>query len=281
MQITRETDYAIRCVLHLARQPRGLAPAAEIAPRRRRSRGSSSPRSCSGSRRAGIVVSQRGVQGGFPLARDPGGDHAARRRGGRAGAGRAEPLRRHGRALRARTHLPRAPGLGAPQRPPGARPGAAHVHATGTTGEEGGEHAKGGADMSEYAYDEKTVKGFIVSSIFWGVVGILIGLWISIQMWMPSWNIAPYFTFGRLRVVHTNGLAFGLGIGAIFGIFYYIVMRLTKRPLLLPEARAVPSVSVQRRDRAGGAQPLRGHEPVPGVRRARVAARHRRRRSSG
>jgi cytochrome c oxidase cbb3-type subunit 1 len=88
--------------------------------------------------------------------------------------------------------------------------------------------------MSDYQYDNQTVKGFIVSSIFWGVVGIVIGLWISIQMWAPSWNIEPYFTFGRLRVVHTNILAFGLGIGAIFGIFYYIVMRLTKRPLLFP-----------------------------------------------
>lgn len=88
--------------------------------------------------------------------------------------------------------------------------------------------------MSDYQYDNQTVKGFIISSIFWGVVGILIGLWISIQMWSPSWNIPPYFTFGRLRVVHTNGLAFGLGVGAIFGIFYYITMRLTKRPLLFP-----------------------------------------------
>jgi len=89
--------------------------------------------------------------------------------------------------------------------------------------------------MSDYQYDNQTVKGFILSSIFWGVVGIVIGLWISVQMWLPSWNIAPYFTFGRLRVVHTNGLAFGLGIGAIFGISYYIVMRLTKRPLLFPK----------------------------------------------
>jgi cytochrome c oxidase cbb3-type subunit 1 len=89
--------------------------------------------------------------------------------------------------------------------------------------------------MSDYQYDNQTVKGFILSSIFWGVVGIVIGLWISVQMWLPSWNIPPYFTFGRLRVVHTNGLAFGLGIGAIFGISYYIVMRLTKRPLLFPK----------------------------------------------
>ena len=89
--------------------------------------------------------------------------------------------------------------------------------------------------MSEYAYDEKTVTGFIVSAIGWGVVGILVGLWISVQLWAPSWNIPPYFTYGRLRPVHTNALAFGLGLGAIFGLFYYIVMRLARRPLVLPK----------------------------------------------
>ncbi len=89
--------------------------------------------------------------------------------------------------------------------------------------------------MSDYQYDNQTVKGFIVSSIFWGVVGIVLGLLISIQMWKPEMNFPPFFTFGRLRAVHTNGLAFGLGVGAIFGISYYIMMRLAKRPLLFPK----------------------------------------------
>jgi cytochrome c oxidase cbb3-type subunit 1 len=89
--------------------------------------------------------------------------------------------------------------------------------------------------MSDYQYDNQTVKGFIVSSIFWGVVGIVIGLLISVQMWKPEANFPPFFTFGRLRAVHTNGLAFGLGVGAIFGLSYYIMMRLAKRPLLFPK----------------------------------------------
>ncbi len=89
--------------------------------------------------------------------------------------------------------------------------------------------------MNDYQYDNQTVKGFITSSIFWGVVGILAGIWVSIQMWNSSWNIPPYFTFGRLRVIHTNILAFGLVLGALLGIFYYITMRLTKRPLIFPK----------------------------------------------
>ncbi len=89
--------------------------------------------------------------------------------------------------------------------------------------------------MSDYQYDNQTVSGFIISSIVWGVAGILAGLLISVQMWDASWNFAPYFTFGRLRVLHTNALAFGLGVGAIFGISYYILMRLTKAPLAFPK----------------------------------------------
>ncbi|MBI5101120.1 MAG: cbb3-type cytochrome c oxidase subunit I [Nitrospirae bacterium] len=93
--------------------------------------------------------------------------------------------------------------------------------------------------MNDYQYDNQTVTGFIVSSIFWGVVGILLGLLISVQMWRPEFNFQPLFTFGRLRAVHTNGLAFGLGVGAIFGLSYYILMRLAKRPLLFPRLARV------------------------------------------
>jgi cytochrome c oxidase cbb3-type subunit 1 len=93
--------------------------------------------------------------------------------------------------------------------------------------------------MNDYSYDHQTVQGFILSAIFWGVVGILIGLLIAAQMPFPQLNVAPWLTFGRLRPVHTNGLAFGLGVGAIFGLSYYIVMRLTKRPLLFPRLARV------------------------------------------
>ncbi len=93
--------------------------------------------------------------------------------------------------------------------------------------------------MSDYRYDNRTVQGFILSAIFWGVVGIVVGLLISVQMWAPATNFPPYLTFGRLRPVHTNGLAFGLGVGAIFGLSYWILMRLCKRPLLFPRLARV------------------------------------------
>ncbi len=59
--------------------------------------------------------------------------------------------------------------------------------------------------MNDYRYDHRTVEGFILSSIFWGVVGILVGLLISVQMWAPGANFPPYLTFGRLRAVNPGG----------------------------------------------------------------------------
>jgi cytochrome c oxidase cbb3-type subunit 1 len=88
--------------------------------------------------------------------------------------------------------------------------------------------------MGDYQYDNQTVRAFIISSIFWGVVGILTGVWISILLWKPELNFPPLFTYGRLRPIHINILAFGLVLGALMGIFYYITMRLTKRPLVFP-----------------------------------------------
>jgi len=72
MQITLETDYAVRCVLHLARQPKRKATSAQIAA------ATHVPRVFLAKilqklARAGIVLSQRGVQGGFQLTRDPAG----------------------------------------------------------------------------------------------------------------------------------------------------------------------------------------------------------------
>jgi cytochrome c oxidase cbb3-type subunit 1 len=87
--------------------------------------------------------------------------------------------------------------------------------------------------MNEYSYDYRTVQGFILSAIFWGVIGLVIGLLISVQMWNVDFNFGEYFSYGRLRTIHTNVLAYGLGIGAEFGIFYYLTIRLTKRNLVL------------------------------------------------
>ena len=88
--------------------------------------------------------------------------------------------------------------------------------------------------MKEISGDSKIVMGYIYSALFWGVIGLVLGLLISAQMWSVSFNFGEYFSFGRLRTVHTNMLAYGLGITAEMGAFYYIIGRLTKRNLIFP-----------------------------------------------
>jgi Rrf2 family protein len=71
MQITRETDYAIRCVLYLAGKRGSVTMVDEIA------RNMSIPKSFLAKilqklGRAGIARSYRGVKGGFELALEPG-----------------------------------------------------------------------------------------------------------------------------------------------------------------------------------------------------------------
>ena len=85
------------------------------------------------------------------------------------------------------------------------------------------------------AYEWKPVKGFALSGLFWGGVTVLIGLFISIQLWKPELNFPPFLTYGNLRAVHVNGLVFGFVVAEIFALSYYMVQRLTRRSLLFPK----------------------------------------------
>jgi Rrf2 family protein len=70
MEITRETDYAIRCVIHLSERPDDVVMVEEIA------RAKSIPKSFLSKIlqklvKADIVKSYRGVKGGFQIAKSP------------------------------------------------------------------------------------------------------------------------------------------------------------------------------------------------------------------
>ncbi|HEY7584975.1 MAG TPA: cbb3-type cytochrome c oxidase subunit I [Candidatus Deferrimicrobiaceae bacterium] len=78
------------------------------------------------------------------------------------------------------------------------------------------------------------VKGFTFSAVFWLIVGLLVGLWLAAEMFYPALNIAPWLSFGRLRVVHTNGLVYGFALAGIFACSYYMLEKLTRTPLVFP-----------------------------------------------
>ncbi len=74
-------------------------------------------------------------------------------------------------------------------------------------------------------YNDDVVKLFTLATTFWGLVGMLAGVFIALQMVFPDLNIEPYLSFGRLRPVHTSGVIFAFGGNALFATSYYIVQR--------------------------------------------------------
>jgi cytochrome c oxidase cbb3-type subunit 1 len=75
----------------------------------------------------------------------------------------------------------------------------------------------------DYNYD--IVRRFTLSALFWGIAGFLVGLIIALQMAFPELNFEPYFTFGRLRPLHTSAVIFAFGGNALFATSYFAVQR--------------------------------------------------------
>ncbi|HOZ51455.1 MAG TPA: cbb3-type cytochrome c oxidase subunit I, partial [Chitinophagaceae bacterium] len=86
--------------------------------------------------------------------------------------------------------------------------------------------------VEKFYYDNKIVKQFGYATLFWGIVGMLVGIVIAFQLAYPALNLGiPYTTFGRLRPLHTNAVIFAFVGNAIFGGSYYIMQRVLKTRL--------------------------------------------------
>ncbi|MEZ4806075.1 MAG: cytochrome-c oxidase, cbb3-type subunit I [Flavobacteriales bacterium] len=82
--------------------------------------------------------------------------------------------------------------------------------------------------IERFQYDNRIVKNFMFATILWGVVGMLVGLTAALQMIVPDLNMASWFSFGRLRPLHTNAVIFAFVGNAIFAGGYYSLQRLLK-----------------------------------------------------
>jgi len=75
-------------------------------------------------------------------------------------------------------------------------------------------------------YNDKVVRQFAIMTVVWGIVGMLVGVFIAAQMAWPVLNFdLPWLTFGRLRALHTNAVVFAFGGSALFATSYYVVQR--------------------------------------------------------
>lgn len=80
-----------------------------------------------------------------------------------------------------------------------------------------------------FYYDNKIVKNFAYATLFWGVVGMVVGLLLALQFIWPSLSFGiPYTTFGRIRPIHTNAVIFAFVGNGMFTGIYYSLQRLCK-----------------------------------------------------
>ena len=84
-------------------------------------------------------------------------------------------------------------------------------------------------ELQKFSYDNRMTRNFAIATIVWGVVGLLAGLLIALQIFIPAMNFGlEYTAFGRTRPVHTNAVIFAFVGNAIFTAVYYSLQRLLK-----------------------------------------------------
>jgi len=88
-------------------------------------------------------------------------------------------------------------------------------------------------ELQKIQYDNKIVRAFIIATVIFGIVGMTVGLLISIQLFYPIFNFdLQYTSFGRLRPLHTNAVIFAFVGNAMFAGVYYSLQRLMKARML-------------------------------------------------
>ncbi len=84
-------------------------------------------------------------------------------------------------------------------------------------------------EVQQFYYDNKIVKKFIYATIFWGLIGMSVGLLLATMYLFPNiTDGVSWLSYGRLRPLHTNAVIFAFVGNAIFAGIYYSLQRLLK-----------------------------------------------------
>jgi cytochrome c oxidase cbb3-type subunit I/II len=86
-------------------------------------------------------------------------------------------------------------------------------------------------ETQKIVYDDDIVRAFSIASIGWGIVGMLVGAIVALQLAYWQANVHPMLSFGRLRPLHTNAVIFAFVGNMIFAGIYYSTQRLVKARL--------------------------------------------------
>ncbi|MFN7093087.1 cytochrome-c oxidase, cbb3-type subunit I [Allorhizobium sp. NPDC080224] len=91
--------------------------------------------------------------------------------------------------------------------------------------------SSGQSKASQSEYFDEVVRYGVIATVFWGVVGFLVGVVVALQMAYPQLYIEPWFTFGRLRPLHTSAVVFAFGGNALIATSFYVVQRTSRARL--------------------------------------------------
>lgn len=83
--------------------------------------------------------------------------------------------------------------------------------------------------VESFNYDNRIVRDFGIATMFWGTVGMTVGLLAALQLFLPSLNFGiSYTTFSHIRPLHTNAVIFAFVGNGMFMAIYYSLQRLCK-----------------------------------------------------
>jgi cytochrome c oxidase cbb3-type subunit I/II len=87
-------------------------------------------------------------------------------------------------------------------------------------------------ELQKFTYDNKIARLFMNATILWGIVGMLVGLTIALELVLPLMSGGvSWLSFGRLRPLHTNAVIFAFVGNGMFTGIYYSAPRLLKTPM--------------------------------------------------
>ncbi|MFT4177497.1 MAG: cytochrome-c oxidase, cbb3-type subunit I [Luteolibacter sp.] len=102
------------------------------------------------------------------------------------------------------------------------------------------------SNTSSITYDDKIVRRFMSASLFWGIIGMIVGVLAATQLswWQMNGKFLEtisfglikaeglsYITFGRIRPLHTNAVIFAFVGNMAFAGIYYSTQRLCRTRL--------------------------------------------------
>ncbi|MFA5600588.1 MAG: cytochrome-c oxidase, cbb3-type subunit I [Phenylobacterium sp.] len=83
-------------------------------------------------------------------------------------------------------------------------------------------------------YEDGVIRAGVIATVFWAVVGLLVGVFAAAQLSWPNLLYFPehgWLNFGRVRPLHTSAVIFAFGGNALLATSFYVVQRTSKARL--------------------------------------------------